>query len=173
MNDLSPTPDWPQSLREGEELAKEIVRRGDPIDNRAIMWALLCDAAKTSKIAYRGAPFQGWPTKSSLPDSPSEFSVWQQIAAYLRGELEEMPTDESKPPQPSARQVTRAEAVLKVWHGSALKDHGTWARMRKAVYLRACGVPRRKVAKVTGLKPRQINHAQNKAMDDMLRAIGA
>ena len=171
MTDMSPTFDWPQYLREGEELAKEQVRRGDPVDDRAIMWALLCDAVKTSRLAYRGPPFPGWPSKSALPESPSEFSVWQQVAAYLRGELEEMPQDESRPPLPSARQVTRAEAVLQLWHAKALRDMGAWARMRKAVYMRACGRPNRVVAKVTGLKPKQIDHARRKAMDDMQKAI--
>ena len=158
--------DWGRAIGHGEQLAQEQVRRGDPVDERAIMWALLREAAETSR-AYSGPPWTGWPSKSTMPDSPDEITVWQKVAAYLRGEIEDMPSDETRPPMPTASAVTRSEHVLGVWHAKALAHMGAWSERRKAVYLAACGCPVRKVTAITGMKPQQIHHARRQAMDDM------
>lgn len=159
--------DWKRAQIAGLEMAMDHVRKGQGVTDRDIWWALLCEAAEVARLCYSAPPRTGMPRKSAMPDAPDEVSDWQLISAYLNGTLEEMPTDESQPPQPSAEQVTRSEMVLWVWHEAALKENGDWKRMRKAVYLKACGVPDRKVRAVTGFTRQRIHSAKNTAMQDM------
>ena len=160
--------DWKRAYRAGEDLAIDQVRRGDPVDDRAIMWALLCEACDVARITYSAPPRSGLPQKSTMPESPAEVTDWQLISAYLKGELDEMPTTDATPPQPTAAQVTRSEIVLEVWHRAALSDRGDWARIRKAVYLKACGVPDRKVRAITGFTRERIKYSRRQAVSDMI-----
>lgn len=159
--------DWQRALLRAVEPAAEDMRRGQEMTERDIWWHMLKDAAQVSRIAYSGPPRSGYPVKSAMPDAPKEFTEWQRMAAYLRGELDEMPVTESRPPQPSAAQITQAEMVLRVWHIAALRDKGDWSRIKRAVYLKACGVPDRKIRAVTGLTKQRIHHAKCAAMEDM------
>ena len=43
-----------------------------------------------------------------------EVTVWQMVSAYLKGEIENLPSDETKAPRPSAKQITRAEVMLEL-----------------------------------------------------------
>src|SRR5690554_1905181 len=104
--------DWTRAVRAGEVLAVENARRGVAPDVTHVMWELLREAADVSQRAFPSLPRLGYPSKSSIPDGPEEATMWQRIAAYLRGEIEEMPSDETRPPRPSIEQVSRAEAVL-------------------------------------------------------------
>ena len=163
--------DWRRALNAGLDIAIEQVRAGQEVGDREIIWALLCEAAKVSGLTYSGPPRRGMPVKSTMPDAPDEVSAWQLMSAYLRGDLEEMPTEQVTPPQPTAEQVTRAEMVLDVWHRAALIARGDWSRMRKAVYLKACGVPDRKVRAVTGFTRARIHSSKQQALDDMQEFI--
>jgi hypothetical protein len=102
-----------------------------------------------------------------MPDTPDDVTQWQLVSAYLRGEVGEMPIDESKPPMPSAEQISRAEVVLYLWHHHALPHKGDRSRMKRAIYLKACGVPERKVRAVTGMTRHAIRRARDDAMKDM------
>lgn len=163
--------DWKRALDHGGQLALEASRVAQDINERSIMWALLKEAAKVSAICYSKTPRTGLPIKSAMPESPQDITPWQMMSAYLRGEVEEMPTGEEVRVQPNAAEITRAEMVLEVWHRSALRHKGDWSRMRKAVYLKACNVPDRKVRAVTGFTKQRIHHAKDAAMNDMWEMI--
>lgn len=163
--------DWVRAIRHAEVVAVENIRSDVTPTPEHAMWELMREAARVSSIAYSAPPRTGYPAKSSLPDGPDEVSDWQRMAAYLRGELEEMPTDTSRPAQPSAEQITRAEAVLDVWHKHALARKGAKSRIKRAVYLKALGVPDRKVRAVTGMTRQAIHRAKDEAMRDMLEAV--
>lgn len=164
--------DWRRAMYAGLDMAMEQVRAGQEVGDREIMWALLCEAADVSQRTYSGPPRLGLPRKSAMPDAPDEISQWQLVSAYLRGDLEEMPVEDSQPPQPDAAQITRAEMVLEVWHRAALTGYGDWRRMRKAIYMKACGMPDRKVRALTGFSRQRRHKAKQRAMDDMLEFIG-
>lgn len=163
--------DWHRAMAAGRDMALEDARRGATPGEPEAMWALLKEAAQVSRVAYRAPPNSGWPRKSAMPDAPDDVSHWHLIAAYLAGQLDEMPTTESRPPMPSAAQISRSEAVLYLWHCHALARKGDKSRIKKAVYLKACGVPDRKIRAVTGLSRQQIHRAKIEAMDDMLEAV--
>ncbi|GGX63173.1 hypothetical protein GCM10007385_35380 [Tateyamaria omphalii] len=163
--------DWVRARKTGEDLARQQIRRGDPLDDRAIMWALLCDAVSVASVAYRGPPFQNWPGKSAMPEGIDEVTVWHKVAAYLRGELEEMPEVESRQPMPDAWSVTRSEAVLALYHRHALVDKGDWADIRKAVFLRASGLSDKRVRLVTGFSRDRIKYSKRQAVDDMIAMV--
>jgi len=163
--------DWTRAIRAGEIMAVENARRDANLGVEHVMWELLREAADVSQRAYSGLPRLGYPEKSAMPDAPPEVTTWQMMAAYLRGEVEEMPTDTSTKPRPSMEQVSRSEAVLDVWHWHALKRKGQGSRIKHAVYLKACGVPDRKVRAVTGMTRQAIHAAKVEAMQDMWEFI--
>lgn len=163
--------DWKRAQFHGLDMAMDQARAGQEVTDREIWWALFEEAVKVSAICYSPAPRSGLPSKSAMPDSPDEVTQWQQVMAYIRGQIDEMPTDEARPPQPSAEQITRADMVLTVWHIAALRDMGDWKRMRKAIYLRAAGVPPRKITAITGLTRQRMHDAKNRAMADMLEFV--
>lgn len=158
-----------RAWRLGREIAPMFTRQGDPINDRAIMWALLCMAVEVLDRAYTGPPRLTWPAKSTWPDAPDEVTAREKIVAYLRGDLDEMPADEGTPPMPDATMVSIAEAVMELWHGYALKGARDWRRRRTAVYLKARGVPDRVARHKTGLDRVSIKRAKWSAMDDMIR----
>lgn len=159
---------WQAAFRIGEDLALEYHRSGTRVTPEAIMWALLRDAIRTSAIAYPAPPRTGYPVKSTMPDSPDEVSQWQRIAAYLRGDLDEMPTDEGRPPRPDAATITRADIILHIWHNNVSLP----GRAKKAVYIKAAGRPDRKVRAITGYSRDKIKAAKRRALREMLESIG-
>lgn len=164
--------DWGRSIRWAQVAAVENARRGVSVGVEHVMWELLKEAASVSR-SFRSPPHVGYPGKSSLPDGPEDVTMWHKITAYIRGELEELPTVEARPPLPSAEQMSRADAVLWIWHTHALRRKGDAPRIKKAVYLKACGVADRKVRAVTGMTRQAIHAAKAEAMRDMWDAIKA
>lgn len=163
--------DWDRAKAAGLEMAYAQVKAGQEVAVRDVYWALLREAAQVSAISYTGPPRQSLPSKSTMPEAPDEVSQWQLMSAYLKGDLEEMPPDQSRPPMPSAAEITRADMVLQVWHLATFRGKGDWKRMRKAVYMRACGVPPRKITAVTGFSRQRLNDAKHKALDDMAEFV--
>jgi len=163
--------DWERAMREGCKLAVENARKNATLSGVDVMWELLKDAISVSGITYTGTPRQGLPRKSAMPDAPDEITYWQQMSAYLRGETEDQPEIEARPPEPTAEQISRAGMVLEVWHRAALKERGDWKRIRKAVYLKASGVPHRKVSAITGFSRQRLHRSKAEAMGDMLEFI--
>lgn len=163
--------DWRRALSYGAEKAVEQARAGDDLKATDAMWALLREAAEVSRIVHSSPPHTGLPGKSAMPDAANDVSAWHLMMSYINGTLEEKPEIKARPPQPSPHEVTRAEAVLQLWHDFALRGVGDWKRMRKAVYLKACGVPDRKVRAVTGYTRQRIHSAKVRAMQDMLDAV--
>jgi hypothetical protein len=159
--------DWRRTIAEGVELAKDQIRSDVTMNETHVMWALLKEAASVSSTAYSAPPRTGLPIKSALPEAPDDVTQWQRISAYLRGEVEELPDIQSKPPRPSAEQVTRSEIILEIWHRFCLLRFGERSKMKKAVYLKACGQPDRKVRAVTGMTKQRIHSAKKEAMQDM------
>lgn len=162
---------WPATIRAGVEMAAEQVRSDVEVKETHVIWALLCEAAQTSARAYSGPPRTGYPKKSIMPDAPDDVSQWQLMMAYIQGVLEDAPSEKPRPPQPSSEQVTRSEIILHIWHHHALKNKGARHRMKKAVYLKACGVPDRKVRAVTGFTRQAIHAAKEEAMRNMWEVI--
>ena len=135
------------------------------------MWELLKEAATVSRIAYSSPPRLGLPAKSALPDGVDEVTVWQMIRAYLRGEVENIPPSDTKAPRPTAKQITRAEVMLELWHKVALNDKGDRKRLKRAVYLKASGMRPRVVRTKTGLNYQQLWKAQKDACSDLREVI--
>lgn len=163
--------DWGRVLAHGAEAAVEQARAGDDLKATDAMWALLKEAAQVSRIVHSNPPRTGYPQKSAMPDAATDVSAWHLMMSYINGTLEEKPEIRARPPQPSPYEITRAEAVLQLWHDAALRDYGDWKRMKKAVYLKACGVPDRKVRAVTGYTRQRIHSAKVRAMQDMLDEV--
>lgn len=161
------THNWATTIKAGSEMAAEQVRSDVEVTEAHVIWALLSEAAKTSARAYSGPPRTGYPNKSVMPDAPDDVSYWHMMMAYIQGQLENEPVDQARPPIPSAEQIGRAEIILHIWHHHALKNKGAKHRMKKAVYLKACGVPDRKVRAVTGFTRQAIHAAKAEAMRDM------
>ena len=164
---------WRRTLNAGMEMAVENARKDATLGARHVMWELLCEAAKTSQLAYSAPPRTGYPAKAVMPDAPADVTQWQLMSAYIKGELDEMPADDSRPPTPSAEQVSRCEAILDLWHRYALRHKGPTSRIKKAVYLKACGVSGVKLSQVTGVSRQVVTKAQHSAMQDMWDVIGS
>jgi len=162
---------WAATIKAGVEMAAEQTRSDVDVREHHVMWALLRDAASVSGRAYPAPPRTGWPSKSAMPDAPDDVSQWQMMMAYIQGQVEDAPSVESKPPMPSAEQVTRSEIILHIWHHHALRDRGGRHRIKKAVYLKACGVSDRRVRAVTGFTRQAIHAAKDAAMQDMWDVI--
>lgn len=162
--------DWQRAVRDGVEMAESQIRSDKAMDELDVIWALLCDAAQVSGHAYSGPPAAGYPIKSTMPESGDEVTQWQMMSAYLRGEVQEIPDGKARV-QPTAHQISRAEAVLDVWHLFALTGIGNRKKLKKALYLRACGVKMRRIRAVTGITRQQLHRAKQQAMGDMWGVI--
>ena len=57
-------------------------------------------------------------------DAPDDVTQWQLLLAYLKGELETLPSSDMKPSRPSAEQIDRADLILHLWHHHALARKG-------------------------------------------------
>ena len=161
--------DWERALAVGVNLARENIRRGDEMKETDVAWALLVDAAQTSKQSYKAPPRQDFPSKSTMPDAPDEITHWQRMAAYLRGDTKQLDAaGTTRPPMPSAAAVTRAEKVLWVWHHKVKGG----IKHKQAVFLLAAGVPMRFITSQTGLHRGRLYNQRQLMMLDMLEAIG-
>jgi len=163
--------DWRTTLRDGTQAAEQSQRKGVVIDGSHIAWELLREAVGVLRIAYASPPRTGLPAKSSLPDGVDEVTVWQMVSAYLKGDIENLPSAETKAPRPSAQQVTRAEVILELWHHVALSEKGDRKRLKRAVYLKASGMRPRAVRDRTGLNYQQLWKAQKDACSDVWEKI--
>ena len=93
------------------------------------------------------------------------------IRAYLRGEVENIPPSDTKAPRSTAKQITRAEVMLKLRHKLAVNDKGDRKRLKRAVYLKASGMRPRVVRTKTGLNYQQLWKAQKDACSDLREVI--
>ena len=93
------------------------------------------------------------------------------ISAYLRGEVENLPSSDTKAPRPTAKQIIRADVMLELWHKVALNDKGDRKRLKRAVYLKASGMRPRVVRTKTGLNCQQLWKAQKDACSDLREII--
>ena len=93
------------------------------------------------------------------------------VSAYLKGEIENLPSDETKAPRPSAKQITRAEVMLELWHNVALIENGDRKRLKQAVYLKVSGMRLRAMQELTGLNYQQLWKAQKDACSDVWEKI--
>jgi len=159
--------DWQRAFRAGADLARDDRRLGDTPE--AIMWVLLRDAFRVSRF-FAGTPYLGYPSKSSMPEAPDEITVWQQISAYLRGEVDELPEYEPSPVRPSAEECTRADHVLRLFH-SVTSAWGTNSTRRKSVAALAMGMRKRTVTSRYGLTRRQIDLARDAALRGMVAKL--
>lgn len=122
-------------------------------------------------IAYSSPPRTGLPMKSALPDGVVEVTVWQMISVFLRDELENLPSSDTKVPRPTAKQITRAEVMLELWHNVAPNDKGDRKRLKCPVYLKAFGMRPRVVWTKTGLNYQQLWKAQKDVCSELWEII--
>ena len=164
--------DWRPALIHGATLAINNHRDlGDEVETWQAMWALLCEAAEVSR-AFPGPPRSGHPEKAAWPDAPDEITHWQRQAAYLRGDLDELPYDDPAPPVPSAAEVTRADVVLDAWHTYALRRGAFPYPHKKYIYRLASGAPMGAVCRMCGQPVHYVADLRRKASLQMLRGIG-
>lgn len=162
--------DWSRAKREGAERAFDEARRGQEVGVRDVWWCLLCEAAWVARKSFSAPPRMGYPIKSVWPDMADDISRWAMAMAELQDATYDAP-DKPADVQPSAAQVTRAGAVLEVWHLAALTDYGDKRRMKQAVWMKANGIKDRVVRAKTGLARQRIHDAKCKAMDDMAEFV--
>lgn len=163
--------DWRATIKAGTDAAHDKMRKGTRIDGTHIAWELLRDAVSVSRIAYTAPPRSGYPQKSALSDGVDEVTAWQLVSAYLKGEIENLPSAETKAPRPTAQQITRAEVMLELWHHVALMEKGDRERLKRAIYLKASGMRPRAVKDRTGLNYQQLWNAQKQACADIWEKI--
>ena len=163
--------DWRRTLQDAETIAKDSIKADAVLNDKHIGWALLKEAARVSRISYPAPPRTGFPTSSSLPDAPDTVSQWQLLSAYLRGELETLPSKEMKPSRPSAEQIDRADLILHLWHHHALARVGDKSRLKRGVYLKANGMHPQKISHILGINSRQLKRAQDEASLDIVYEI--
>ena len=163
--------DWQKTLREAESAARDSIKADARLSEKHIGWQLLRDAAQVSRISFPAPPRTGFPTSSSLPDAPDDVTQWQLLSAYLKGDLESLPSTDMKPSRPSAEQIDRAELILHLWHHKALCRVGDKSRLKRAIYLKASGMHPQKIAHVIGVNTRQLKRAQDEAALDIVYKI--
>jgi len=163
--------DWPKTLRAAESAALDNIKADARLSDKHIGWQLIRDAAHVSRISFPAPPRTGFPSSSSLPDAPDDITQWQLLSAYLKGDLESLPSADMKPSRPSAEQIDRAELILHLWHHNALARKGDKSRLKRAVYLKASGMHPQKIAHVIGVNTRQLKRAQDEAALDIVYEI--
>ncbi|MBQ59112.1 MAG: hypothetical protein CMA66_01025 [Euryarchaeota archaeon] len=162
---------WHKTLRDGEQLALDNKKADAVLRDHHIAWELLKEAAKVSRLTYPAPPRTGFPSTSSLPDAPDDVTQWQLMSAYLRGDIESLPSSETKASRPSSEQIDRSELILYLWHHYALIRKGDRSRIKRAVYLKANGVKTQRIGAITGLTTKQILSAQTEAGQDIIDHI--
>jgi hypothetical protein len=163
--------DWRRTLMHGVDLAGENFRDYETAEAWQAMWELLREAARVSR-AFEPPPHSYYPAKASWPDAPEEMTPWQKQMAYLRGELDEMPADEPLPIAPTAAEVTRAEAVLRLWHVHALRRGDYPHPAKRHIYRLAEGATLGTVMRATGMPRHVVLGMKRQASEQMLRAVG-
>lgn len=162
--------DWHRALKHGLRLAEDNIRDYPEAEAWAVMWELLREAARVSE-ASEPPPHTGYPAKASWPDFQDDVTHWHMQAAYLRGELDELPVEEPTAPVPTAQDVTRADAVLDLWHRRALIVGGRPHRHKRAIYRLAAGATLGAVIRMTGLRRHEVLSLRKRAANEMLRAV--
>ena len=164
--------DWRRTLLHGVTLAAEDrdFADEDPASWQAV-WCLLKEAAQVSR-SFDGPPRSDYPEKAIWPDAPDEVTHYQRMAAYLRGEVDEAPSDEPLPPIPSAAEVTRADMVLDAWHRWALRRGGHPHPHKRHIYRLASGATLGTVCRLCGEKLGYVLQMRRDASVQMLRGIG-
>lgn len=162
--------DWRKALLHGVTLAGENFRDYDKPEAWHAMWELLCEAARVSR-AYDAPPHPGYPQKAAWPDAPDEITPWQRMMDYLRGEIDEVAYDEPTEPMPDAAEVTRADAVLALWHKHALRRGDHPHPHKWAIYMLAEGDPLGYVMRATGMRRHEVLAMRKRAAEQMLRAV--
>ncbi|PRX33972.1 hypothetical protein SAMN05216257_104103 [Meinhardsimonia xiamenensis] len=153
------------------DLAARYAHGNSKLDDRAVMWGMLCHAIRVSARADAPPPRSGYPSASpGAWLAPDEVTWWQRVAAALRGETEEVEPPAARAPHPDATEIALRDEVLEVWHGHALRGLGDWRRIRRAVYALAAGVPGRKVQAESGLSRDRLKHARARGIEDLLAA---
>ena len=160
--------DWHITIRDGTRAAEQNAKQGVVLDR---LGATARGGIRIPRRPYAAPPRSGFPAKSALPDGVDEVTVWQMVSAYLKGEIENLPSDETKAPRPSAKQITRAEVMLELWHHVALIEKGDRKRLKRAVYLKVSGMRPRAVQELTGLNYQQLWIAQKDACSDVWEKI--
>jgi len=163
--------DWQKTLRDGEALALDNKKADAVLRDHHIAWELLKEAAKVSRLTYSAPPRTGFPSTSSLPDAPDDVTQWQLMSAYLKGDIESLPSSQTKASRPTSEQIDRSELILYFWHHHALIRKGDRSRIKRAVYLKANGVKIQKISGITGLTTKQILRAQTEAGQDIIEHI--
>lgn len=163
--------DWRKALNHGVTLYAENIRDHDTAEAWVAMWELLCEAARVSR-SYEAPPRSDYPEKGAWPDAPDEMTHFQRGMAYLRGEIDEAAPDEPLPPIPTAAEITRADAVLALWHNHALCRPGGPLPAKRAIYALAEGKPLGAVMRMSGMNRHEVLAMRKKAAEQMLRALG-
>jgi hypothetical protein len=171
MNAMTPLFDWRRALLHGITLAAENHRDFDEPEPWTAMWSLLCEAAEVSR-SYNSPPRRWYPSKAAWPDVPDEITHWQKQMAYIQGTLDEVGEDDPTPPMPSAAEVTRADAVLDLWHRHALRRGDNPHPMKRHIWSLAEGAPIGLVIRNSGMKRDEVLAMRAKAATQMLRAAG-
>ena len=156
------------TLRTVDELAEIHVRTDQEITDVDRMWGLFVEAVRTAK-SLPGIPRLSGPVKSAMPEAPDEVTYWDVVAAYIRGETEEIPEVHTTISATRA-QMTRHDIVMGYWHSSALRGKGDWKRLRKALWCYARGDKRGKVIRQHGVTSMGLTRLKKQAMTDMIKA---
>ncbi len=162
--------DWRKAILHGIDLAAENFREHEDAAPYTAMWELLREAAGISR-SFDAPPRTGYPEKAMWPETPDEITPWQRQMAYLQGTLDEVDHGEPPPPMPSAADVTRAEAVLDLWHRHALWRGGHPHPHKRAIYRWADGGTLGLAIRMTGLRRHEVLALRQRAAEQMLRAI--
>lgn len=124
-------------------------------------WALLCDAAATFEAMPETGP-RAYPRRSPLPDPVR--TRWELFGVERERITDRVQIDTPCRRTPSARQISRAEAVRELWHPQAFRGLvKAPERSVKALWLYAGGVPPRRVAKAVGIAKPTL-HAHRRRM---------
>ena len=164
--------DWSAYLREGYRHAEDHCRAGTELTDEHAMWALLCEAARDTERSAASPPRSGYPAKSAGFSEAGDASLFALWRAYFAGDIEEAPEASNSRPRGSAHDLTRGEAVLALFYGAALQNYANGRYLRHALFFKAKGWTARSVQAEYGITAYQQRHAKDRAMRDMIEAIG-
>lgn len=163
--------DWRRALLHGINLAADNHHDYEAPVAWSAMWELLVEAVAISR-GYDAPPRSTYPTRAMMPDAPDDVTWWQIQMDYIRGTLDEIPQEDPTPPMPSAIEVTRADAVLDLWHKHALWRGDHPHPMKRHIYKLAEGMPLGAVMRASGMKRHEVLAMKAKAATQMMRAAG-
>lgn len=161
---------WRLGLEVSPEYLHGNARHDEPV---WVMWGLLRHAVRVSNRAFPAPPRSGYPSASvEALFTRDDITPHQQLAAYLRGELDKVEDHRPRPPMPDAFEVTATYEILDLFHHHALRGAWDWQRQRDAVWRLARGERIARVHRETGIGRGRIRHIREAAMADMLAAWG-